>query len=58
MVYIDKELKKLAKDAGKKGSAANNRTVVRAAAGMLKRVVRLGNKESKLSTPTVVQGGN
>ena len=58
MVYIDKELKKLAKDAGKDGKdkfAAKARTVVRGAAGMLKRVIRLGNKESKLSTPAVVQ---
>ena len=45
MVYIDKELKKLQKDAGKDGFPKKARDAVRGAAGMLKRVVRIGNKE-------------
>ena len=44
MVYVDKELKKLSKDAGKVTFAKTAKDVVRAIAGLLKRVIRLANK--------------
>ena len=44
MVYVDKELKKLSKDAGKATFVKTAKDVVRATAGLLKRVIRLANK--------------
>jgi hypothetical protein len=53
--FVDRELKKLQKDVEKDKSKAKASSAAATAGGLLKKVVRLGNKEGKLNVAHVAQ---